>query len=140
MGDVKVIQIFTDGGSRGNPGPAAIGVYIIDDDGNVLLKLGKQIGVATNNIAEYAAVIEALLWIKNESDLSADFDLIYNFYLDSSLVVNQLNGIFKVKDLSLKKLAVKAKNLEKEIKGKISYQHIPREKNKTADFLLNKSF
>ena len=88
------IIVYTDGGARGNPGPAAIGVYIIDQDGNRVVKFGKKIGETTNNVAEYKAVYNALDWIKN--NLKNNIRNI-NFLLDSKLVVNQLNGIFKIK-------------------------------------------
>ena len=134
---MKNIKIFTDGGSRGNPGPSAIGVLILNEEGKELFRLGNQIGTATNNIAEYSAVLEALLWIKNNL---IGHDLNLQFYLDSSLVVNQLNGKFKIRNQELKKIIVRIKNLEKEISKKISYFHVAREKNKTADFLVNSAF
>ncbi len=134
---MKNIKIFTDGGSRGNPGPSAIGVLILDEKNKELFRLGKQIGIATNNIAEYSAVFEALLWVKNNLN---GHDTILQFYLDSSLAVNQLNGIFKIKNQELKKIIVRIKKLEKEISEKIFYYKIAREKNKTADFLVNSSF
>ncbi len=134
---MKNIKIFTDGGSRGNPGPSAIGVLIIDEKNEELFRLGKQIGMATNNIAEYSAVFEALLWVKNNLK---GHDINLQFYLDSSLAVNQLNGIFKIKNQELKKIIVRIKKMEKEIFGKIFYFNIPREKNKIADFLVNSSF
>jgi len=137
MTDIKKIIVHTDGGSRNNPGPAAIGIYICDQEGKDIYKLGKQIGIATNNVAEYTAVIEALSWIVNNLDT---YRLVIEFYLDSLLVVNQLNGVYKIKDENLKKLIIKAKQLEKEILGEIKYCHVPREKNKVADFLLNSSF
>lgn len=134
---MKNIKIFTDGGSRGNPGPSAIGVLVLDEKNRELFRLGKQIGIATNNIAEYSAVFEALLWVKNNLK---GHDINLKFYLDSSLAVNQLNGIFKIKNQELKKIVVGIKKLEREISGKIFYFKIPREKNKKADFLVNSSF
>lgn len=131
------IDIYTDGGSRGNPGQAAIGVYILSNEGKILLRHGEKIGIATNNVAEYKAVIFAIEWIiKNINN--PENNLCFN--LDSSLVVNQLNGIFKIKDAGLKLLVIKIKNLEKEIKNKIIYRYIPREENKVADFLVNSVF
>ena len=93
----QALLIFTDGGARGNPGPAAIGFIIKDNYGEVLVELGKFIGRATNNVAEYQAVIEALTWLKNNyqrKELSNDQ---IDFFLDSNLVVNQLNGFYKIK-------------------------------------------
>jgi len=130
----KSLYVFTDGGAKGNPGPAAIGFIIKDNSGQVLVEKGKLIGRATNNIAEYRAVIEALRWILENIKQRS---LTVNFYLDSILVVNQLNGLFKIKNKNLKNLVIEVKNLEKKTKGKIFYNYIPREKNKKADFLVN---
>lgn len=140
MADNNQLKIFTDGGSRGNPGPAAIGVYIVNTDGKEIVKLAEQIGVTTNNVAEYSAVILALNWLKKNLDEDKISENRFAFFLDSSLVVNQLTGNFKVKDFELKNLVIKIKNLEKQIDGEISYHHIPREENKVADFLVNSSF
>jgi len=138
---IKKFIVYTDGGARGNPGPAAIGVYIVDSEGKEILRKSKQIGKATNNIAEYRAVIEALKWIKENFPPTLKInDDNFQFYLDSSLVVNQLNGIFKVKQKHLRELLLQIRGLEQEIGGKILYNFIPREKNKTADFLVNNSF
>jgi len=130
----KNLFVFTDGGARGNPGPAAIGFVVKDSHGKVLVKLGKFIGRATNNVAEYQAVIEALKWIKANIQYS-----IFNiqFFLDSKLVVNQLNGRYKIKNIKLKGLIIKIKELEKKIKTQIFYYFIPRSKNHHADFLVN---
>ena len=87
--------IYTDGGSRGNPGPSAVGIYIEDENGKTIQKIAKKIGEATNNIAEYMAIIEALEWFKT-SNFKAAISSLY-FFLDSRLVVNQVNGLFKVK-------------------------------------------
>lgn len=131
----KDFIIQTDGGARGNPGPAAIGIYVKDDEGNELLKKGEKIGETTNNVAEYLAVIKALEWFKE----NISKDLLGNiiFYIDSSLVVNQLNGVFKIKEARLRELVLKIKILESEVGGNIFYRHVPREKNKVADGLVN---
>ncbi len=134
---MKTLTIFTDGGSRGNPGLAAIGVYILNEKQKPILQLGKQIGITTNNVAEYTAVLEALIWLKNNFNQEGN---VYYFYLDSSLVVNQLNGLFKIKNENLKKIIMRIKSLEKEIHGKIFFKYIPREKNKIADSLVNSAF
>ena len=129
--------IYTDGGSRGNPGPAAIGVYIEDGKGVVLQKIAQKIGETTNNVAEYAAVIKALEWFKTSSFKSAISNLY--FFLDSRLVVNQINGLFKVKNGNLRNFILKIRELEQETKTKISYQLIPRRKNWQADKLVNQA-
>ena len=138
------LNIFTDGGARGNPGPAGIGV-VVKKEGNTLLhSFGKTIGVATNNTAEYTAVIEALIWIKNNSPLPSlrlreGADMVYNFHLDSTLVVNQLNGLYKVKEAHLRDLLLKVRELESVVGGNVSYAYIPREKNWEADRLVNEA-
>lgn len=131
-----MINVFTDGGSRGNPGQSAIGVYIIDKNNNVLSSFGKTIGVATNNTAEYTAVIEALNFISENKELFNKEESI-NFYLDSELVVSQINGLYKMKNPNLRMLLFKIREKEAEINCIIKYFHIPREKNKQADKLVN---
>lgn len=122
--------VYTDGGARGNPGPSAIGVVIKNIKGEVIKEIGKDIGKATNNEAEYKAIITGLeaCFEKGASQLEC--------YLDSLLVVSQLKGEFKVKDLKLKKLWMQAKNIEKNFK-EVVYIHIPREKNYLADKIVN---
>jgi len=122
--------LYTDGGARGNPGPGAIGVVIKTVHGKVVKEIGKYIGRSTNNEAEYKAVIEGLgiCLAKKASELEC--------YLDSQLVVSQLNGSFKVKDKELKKLWEQAKALEKSFK-EVLYIHVPRIKNAQADSIVN---
>jgi ribonuclease HI len=131
-----MLQIFTDGGALGNPGPAAVGV-VVKKGNKALKKFAKYLGETTNNVAEYSAVIEALQWLKKSSSIINHQSSII-FYLDSKLVVNQLNGLFKIKDYKLRNLAVQVRQLEREIGGNVFYQHIPREKNKEADSLVKK--
>ena len=137
-----ILRVYTDGGARGNPGPAAVGVVVkkINGDGTVekLLSFGKKIGNTTNNSAEYQAVMEALIKISNIKYQISNIQKI-EFYLDSQLVVSQLNGLFKVKDANLRTLIVSVRNLEGELNVPISYQHIPREENKEADREVNKA-
>ena len=125
--------VHTDGGARGNPGPAAIGVVIQDDTKKVVQEFGKKIGKTTNNVAEYTGVLEALQKIK-KGDASQ-----IQFYLDSTLVVNQLNGLFKIKDPTLRLLVSRIRILEQEIGGTISYASVPREQNRRADYFVNKA-
>lgn len=130
------IRIFTDGGSRGNPGPAALGVYIEDSTGKTLAEIGKTLGINTNNFAEYSAVIEALDWIiKNSSTMPANTRIL--FFLDSMLVCSQMKGVYKVKNPGMKVLFEKAKLREAQIKFPISYSYVPREQNKNADRMVN---
>lgn len=129
---MKKINIFTDGGSRGNPGPAAAGVVLFDEKGNKLEEVSRFIGAGTNNVAEYVAAIFGL----QEALMLKAADITLN--LDSQLVARQLKGEYKVKDQNLKKFFQIAVNL---IKGfdKVTINEIPREDNKEADALVNKA-
>ncbi len=127
---LKKIKIFTDGGARGNPGPAAIGIVITDDKGKILAKQSEFIGRATNNQAEYNALIKGLELAK---ELKPDEVICY---LDSELVVKQMRQEYKVKDKDLQPLFIKAWNAAMILK-KVKFQHITRDLNKKADKLLN---
>ncbi|MFH0750192.1 MAG: ribonuclease HI family protein [Candidatus Gottesmanbacteria bacterium] len=127
--------IRTDGGARGNPGPAGIGV-VIEKNGVVVTEFGKTIGETTNNVAEYTAVIEALQYMKKQGNKEIRT---VQFYLDSQLVVNQLNGLFKIKDSRLRELAFTIRHLEQEVGGTITYTSVPREQNKRADYFVNQA-
>lgn len=135
--------VHADGGARGNPGPAAVGVVIEEvksDKGKVISKtllteFGKGIGEATNNVAEYHAVLEGLRNLKSEDKKN----ITIQFYLDSNLVVQQLNGKFKVKDPTLRNLLMQVRLLEAEAGGSVTYSYIPREQNRRADFLVNRA-
>ncbi|QQG47662.1 MAG: ribonuclease HI family protein [Candidatus Woesebacteria bacterium] len=129
------IKIFTDGGARGNPGPAASAFVVFDSTDKEIYKSSKFIGLTTNNVAEYKALLMALDWLKFFQNLK-DLNLI-NFYLDSELVVKQLTGIYKIKSPDLIPLTLNIKEQEKLINKKIIYQHIPRGQNKLADKLVN---
>jgi ribonuclease HI len=126
------IKIFTDGGARGNPGPAAIGIVIKDENGRLLKSIGESIGRATNNQAEYQAVIRALDYVVSEIG-EAEIEI----FLDSQLVACQLNGEYKIKNPGLKPLFYRVREQVMKLGGKVSFIHIPREKNKEADLLLN---
>ncbi|MFH1840747.1 MAG: ribonuclease HI family protein [Candidatus Shapirobacteria bacterium] len=130
----KMIKIFTDGGARGNPGPAAA-AFVVKDKEKILFRQGRFLGTATNNVAEYQAVVLALRWlVVNDQPPLAE---VINFYLDSLLVVSQLNGRYKIKDKKLQELAVTVRGLEKELNSRVNYAHIAREKNYLADKLVN---
>lgn len=132
----KTFFVFTDGGSRGNPGPGAIGVVIKDGDKKNIKTISKFLGKTTNNVAEYIAVIEALKWIKeNEKKNNIEF----HFSVDSKLIANQLNGLFKIKNARLADLVIEVRGLENKIAGKIIYRFIPRHLNKEADLLVNRA-
>jgi len=124
--------IFTDGGARGNPGPAGIGVAIYDENKKLIAELSTFLGVATNNQAEYQALIAAF---KKATELRASE---LDCYLDSELVVKQLKREYKVKNKDLAPLFLTIHNLSLNFK-KISYTHIPRERNQEADRLANEA-
>lgn len=125
--------IYTDGASRGNPGPASYGFTVLDEKGKLIYEEGRYIGITTNNVAEYTAVLEALNYIKKKYGQKA---LELELYADSKLVVEQLSGRFKVKSPHLKLIIEKIKILSLELGGVI-HTHIPRAKNTTADRLAN---
>ena len=140
------ITIFSDGGARGNPGPAGIGCVIRQRDEETKRQRDKEIsryiGEATNNQAEYRAVIEALKWIKEterQKDKETKRDLEIEFFLDSELVVEQLNQRYKVKNEGLKPLFWQVRDLIFELGGRITFRYISREKNKEADRLVNQA-
>ena len=124
------VKLFTDGGSRGNPGPSAAGFVITDMDGNVVTNTGKYLGITTNNQAEYQAV---LLGLKKSLDLGAR---VVHVYMDSLLVVNQMSGIFKIKNRELWPIHQAIKS-ELGKFDKVTFVHIPREMNKLADAEVN---
>jgi len=128
----KQLDIYTDGGSRGNPGPAGIGVVIMNSDGLVVEKISEYIGEATNNQAEYQALILGLQEARFFKARSV------HCYLDSELVVKQLNGKYKVKNQNMKPLFSIVQSLIKNFE-KARFKHIPREKNEQADELVNKA-
>ncbi len=135
---LKALNVFTDGGARGNPGLSAIGVYVEDESQKKIAGFGKTIGTTTNNVAEYKAVIEALDWIiENKNSFSKDTKV--NFSLDSKLVCSQIIGLFKVKNADLRGLLFEVRDREAQINLPIYYKHIPREKNTIADGFVNKA-
>jgi len=127
----KKLQIYTDGGARGNPGPAGIGVVIWE--GNKLIATYKKfIGETTNNQAEYQAIYYGL---KKAKELGAKE---VECFLDSELVVNQLNMKFKIKNQELGPWFIKIWNLRQSFR-KVIFKYIPREENKEADKLVNQA-
>lgn len=125
-----LLNIYTDGGARSNPGPAAAGIVIKDEKNQVIKKFYKYLGEKTNNQAEYLAVIEALKIAKKLKAIHL------NFFLDSQLIVEQINRHFKIKNKDLAPLFIQVWNLTLNFK-KIIFNYIPREKNKEADKLVN---
>ncbi|MBN1694815.1 ribonuclease HI family protein [candidate division WOR-3 bacterium] len=129
----RVAKVFIDGASRGNPGPSGIGILVLDEHENEIRRISEKIGDTTNNVAEYRALLKAVIECKRLGFSSAQF------FTDSQLLARQVNGMYKIKDEKLKPLYVK-------IRGKLlgfrnwEIIHIPREKNIIADKLANDSF
>ncbi len=131
---MNVLKVYTDGGAKNNPGPATIGVIFYLDNKKIFHHQ-QSIGIATNNEAEYQAVICALEKIKKiKNQYPIDKIILFS---DSQLLVNQINGFYKVKSGKIKEYILKIKILEQEINLPFIYQQIPREKNKEADKLTN---
>jgi ribonuclease H / adenosylcobalamin/alpha-ribazole phosphatase len=123
-------RLFTDGGARGNPGPAAAAYVLESDDRRVLAAHGEAIGVATNNIAEYRALVAGL---ERARDLGVEELEVVS---DSELVVKQMRGEYKVKNEALRELSLQAARLAREI-GYVHYTAVRREHNELADRLVN---
>lgn len=124
--------IYTDGASRGNPGPASYGIFITSEN-NQKVELKGVLGTQTNNFAEYSAVIEALKWVSNQKIKSAEIRS------DSEFLVKQLNGLYKVKSEVIKPLFLEVKKIISEHKLEIKFTHVRREFNKEADRLANEA-
>jgi ribonuclease HI len=134
----KTLTINTDGGSRGNPGPAAYAFVVRDTETNaVMYEQQATIGIATNNKAEYTAVMKAFEWLI--SNITNNSNGKINFILDSELVVRQLNGIYKIKDKNIMEYVKMIKESEKKLAIPISYTAVRRAENKEADALVNKA-
>lgn len=131
------LTIYTDGGARGNPGPAAGGVVIKNDKNEVILKTSKYFGETTNNQAEYEALILALQKAKGIFKAQKIKNKKIECYLDSELVVKQLNHEYKIKDEGMQKLFINVWNLTLDFDN-VKFIHIPREKNKLADEMVNR--
>ncbi|MDQ6882897.1 MAG: ribonuclease HI family protein [Candidatus Dormibacteraeota bacterium] len=132
MTGVESVVVHTDGASRGNPGPASIGVVIADEKGRVLLELGEALRPTTNNVAEYTAIIRAL---ERAADLGARR---VRAMMDSQLVVRQLNGKYRVKHAEMIPLYRRVLELIPKFEA-VTFEHIPREENAEADRLANQA-
>ena len=126
---VPELKFFTDGGSRGNPGPSASGVVILTMEDEVIEAFGVYLGVTTNNQAEYLAVKFAM------EHIAAYEPEKVHAYMDSELVCKQLNGIYRVKNVDLQPIFSQIKNLS--LQYDISFEHVYREHNKLADAQVN---
>jgi len=135
---METITIHTDGGARGNPGPAAVGVYITNKKGEVVKEVKQAIGNATNNFAEYYAVavaLDALKQLYGKKTKEMEFVL----KLDSELVKKQLNNEYQIKDPGLVPLFIQIHNLRVSGFPHITFTHVPRNQNKEADRLVNEA-
>lgn len=134
---MKII-IYTDGGSRGNPGLAAIGVILTNEKGNMIKEYAEKIGRATNNEAEYEAVIFGLQKAKLIFGGKKAKEMQIEMKMDSELVAKQLNGKYKILDRKIEQFFLKIWNLKIDF-GEVKFTYIPREKNIEADKLVNKA-
>ena len=125
-------KLFTDGGSRGNPGPAAYAFVLEADDGTVLDARGEAIGVATNNVAEYAALVAGL---ERAVEIGVDELEVVS---DSELLVKQMRGEYRVKNQALQDLFLDASHLARKV-GHVKYTAVRREHNELADSLVNEA-
>lgn len=127
------LNLFTDGGSRGNPGPAAYGFVVYSHAGIILEKCGNYLGQATNNVAEYEGLLAGLNWIvANRPGSEVDI------YLDSLLVVNQVKGVFKIKNDTLRSRLHQIHALLARLDG-YTISYVPRDQNAVADSLVNEA-
>ena len=125
-------RLSTDGGARGNPGPAAYGYVLEAEDGTVLAAHGERIGIATNNVAEYSALVAGLA--KALEVGVGEVEVIS----DSELLVKQMNGEYRIRNEALRELSLEAAQLARRI-GKVSYRAVRREHNELADRLVNEA-
>jgi ribonuclease HI len=130
--------VYTDGGSRGNPGPSAVGVVVCDESGKIIKEYNQVLEVSTNNEAEYEAVIFALKKLKQLFGKDGTKNLDIEFRMDSNLIASQLGGEFKINEERMQALFMKVWNLKFEF-GKMTFKYIPREQNKRADELVNEA-
>ena len=134
---MKKIIIYTDGGSRNNPGIAGAGVYVVDEKGNELLTAKKYLGIKTNNWAEYEALILGLKKVLERFKENIK-EIEVEVRMDSQLIVRQVNGVYRVKEPSLLEQFTKVVAFKNKF-SKIIFIHIPRKENKEADRLANEA-
>lgn len=135
---METIICYTYGGARGNPGPAAIGVYIVDAGGNLVHELGQSIGNSTNNFAEYHAVMVGLQTLKQLYGKATE-TMQFEIRLDSELVKKQLNAEYQIKEPGLVPMFIEIHNLRVANFPHLKLTHIPRAQNKEADRLVNEA-
>lgn len=131
------LNVFTDGGSRGNPGDAAIGGIVLNSQKELVYEFSKYVGTATNNEAEYSALLHVLEWV-SEYSKTQNLNLV-TFSLDSKLVVEQINKKWKIKEVRMQVLAKKCWEVINTFKFETNFVHVRREFNKEADLLVNQA-
>lgn len=131
------VKIFTDGGSRGNPGNSGFGMIVADENDKTIFEFGKYLGIKTNNEAEYEGLLYGLNWLKNNYEKYNISEAEFN--ADSELMIKQMQGIYKVKAVNLIGLNKKAREFVLNIKIKITFKAILREFNSLADALANRA-
>lgn len=131
--------LYADGGARGNPGPAGAGAVVFDSLGKRVVEVSDYLGVATNNIAEYEAVIRGLKALAEEYPEDVLKSAPLTIRMDSKLVIEQLKGNYKVKHPNLVPRFLELKNIIARSFGNVSYEHVYREKNTDADELANRA-
>ena len=129
---VPLYRVRTDGASRGNPGPSAIGVSVEDETGAEVATASETIGRTTNNVAEYRALLRSLDLLEDLGALRAEF------LLDSELIVRQLTGVYRVKDSKMRALSMEVMKRIRRLQ-EVSFKHVPRKENKRADALANEA-
>ena len=128
----KQVVMYTDGGARGNPGPAGAGAVVLSSEGDVLLELKRFLGTETNNVAEYTAIVMGL---QGAQELGATE---VSVSMDSELAVRQLNGVYRVRNATLMKYYLEIQDLVRTF-DRVTFTHVRREKNKHADRLVNEA-
>lgn len=137
MAKYKLLKIFTDGGSRGNPGIAGIGVHVLDGDNNPVYDYSGFLGETTNNVAEYEGLFHAITWLntfKTEHQIEN-----VEIFMDSQLVVEQVKQNWKINQSHLRELAEKVWQELGKLNLNYSIKHVRREQNKVADMLANQA-
>jgi ribonuclease HI len=132
-----VLNIYSDGGARGNPGPAAAAFVATNEKGEKIFDYGHYLGESTNNIAEYSALYMAMKWLRKYASKEKVTSVV--FHLDSELVVKQLNGIYKIKNANLKNLYDRIQTVKEGYDFAVKFVHVPRAQNKHADKLVNET-
>lgn len=135
---MEKIIAYTDGGARGNPGPAAVGVYITDEIGQMIAETKEAIGNSTNNFAEYYGVMVALQTLKHRYGKETK-NMHFELRLDSELVKKQLNSEYQIKEPGLVPMFIEIHNMRVASFPNLTLTHVPREQNKEADRLVNEA-